>query len=156
VTVITIVAAGNVSRVFAGRCDAVMAGAAGAQHLCVVDRDRRLERDCAMAVLAYVCRLHMSRALARGVGAIVATNAVSDDARMIEYSWEPGSRAMAVVALVAGRDMSGSLPGRLDAVVAADTTASYGRVVHESDHGPARCYMTVGAFTRCRYMVCRF
>ena len=59
---------------------------------------------------------------------------------------------MTVVALISGGDVGRRLSGRLNAVVTADTIASYGGVIHESDHAPVRRNVTVGAFTRRRHM----
>lgn len=55
-TVVAIVAARNVSRVFARRIDAVVAGRARPQYLRVVDDIRRFPDNIIVAVLANVSR----------------------------------------------------------------------------------------------------
>ena len=76
-TVVTIVAAGDVVCVFADRNDAIVTGAAAAQHLCVVDCEGGCENIRVVAVLTDVSGLNVVRAFAGFLDAIVATNAVS-------------------------------------------------------------------------------
>ena len=155
-TIVAIVAAGDVRRVFAGRRDAVMAGAAGAYYLGVVDGDDGLKRNGAVAVLADVTCLHVSRTLTGGSDAIVATDAVADDACVIEHGREPCSGAVAIVALIVGGNMTRRFSRRLNPIVAADTASCNRRVIHERDHCPIRCYVAVRAFARRCNVGCRF
>jgi len=71
VTVVAIVAAGKVRWMLADCNNTIMARAAGANDLCVVDRDGRLKGHCTVAVFADICRLHVNRASTRGGHAIV-------------------------------------------------------------------------------------
>ncbi len=82
--VITVIATGDVGRVFAGRLDAVMAGTASAQDLCVVHRKHRRPDVRSVAVLANVAGLDVRRSLARGIGAVMATDTVTRDVDVIE------------------------------------------------------------------------
>ena len=56
VAIIAVVAALDVILVLAGRRRAVMAGAASAQHLCVIDGKAWRPNVRGMAVLAHICR----------------------------------------------------------------------------------------------------
>ena len=91
-TVVAGVATGDVRRVFAGRRDAVMTGAAGTQHLRVINGEHRREHVGSVAILAHVGRLYMRRAFANGFGAVVAVDAIAGDVHMIEIGWQPASR----------------------------------------------------------------
>lgn len=124
--VVTIIAAGNVGRVFTRRRDAIMTGTTGAQDLCVIDRRGRCKGDGAVAVLANVGGLHVRRALPCRGSAVMAAHAVPSNARMVEYGREPGAHSMAVVALIVGRNMGWRLPGRLYSIVAADAASGDG------------------------------
>ena len=85
VTVITIIAAGYVCRVLANCRDAVMAGATGSYHLCVINRSGRLKSSRAVAVFADVCCLHVRRTFAGCCGSVMAAHTVSDDACVIKH-----------------------------------------------------------------------
>jgi len=122
----------------------------------VIDRDRGLECDGAVAVLADVTCLHVSRTLAGGSDAIVATDAVTGDTCVIEHGREPCGGAVAIVALIVGGNMTRRFSHRLDPIVAADTASCNRRVIHERDHCPIRCYVAVRAFARRCNVVCRF
>jgi len=56
VAIVAVVAALDVILVLAGRRRAVMAGAASAQHLCVIDGKAWRPNVRGMAVLAHICR----------------------------------------------------------------------------------------------------
>ncbi len=102
VAVITIIATCNMGYMFAGRGNSVMAGTAHAQHLCVVNCGHRLKRYCAVAVFADIGRLYVCRAPARSISTIVTTNAVSNDAGVIENGRYPASCVVTVVTLISG------------------------------------------------------
>lgn len=141
--VVAIIAAGNVGRVFTRRSETVMAGAARAQNLGVIDRRGRCKGDRAVAVLADIGRLHVCRGLARSGSAVVAAHAVPSNTCVIEYGREPGAHSMAIVALVVRRNMGWRLPGRLYSIVATDAAAGNGGVIHKRDDGPTGRNMTV-------------
>ena len=100
--VIAICAAANVSRMLAGRRHAVMAGAACTQNLRVIDRDDGNERNRAMTVFADVGRLHVCRAFASPGSAVMATDAISENAGVVEIRREPASRIVTIFALIPG------------------------------------------------------
>jgi len=54
-----------------------------------------------MAILADVGGLDVSRVLARGIGAVVATGAIACDVDVIEIGGQPASGRMTVFAIVA-------------------------------------------------------
>lgn len=122
----------------------------------MVDGDDGLKRNDAVAVLADVTCLHVSRALAGGSDAIVATDAVTGDACVIEHGREPCGGAVAVVALIVGGNMTRRFSRRLAPIVAADTASCNRRVIHERDYCPIRCYVTVRTFARRCNVGCRF
>ena len=86
-TVIAIGAAGNVCRVLAGGYYAVMAGAAATEHLRMVYRVNRHPDIRVMAVFTNISRLNVREVLAGGFDAVVATDAVANNACMIEIGW---------------------------------------------------------------------
>jgi len=138
VTVITISAACNVRRVLASCRDAVMAGAAGTEHLRVIDRNGWLKCGRAVAVLANIGCLDVHRTFAGCAGAIMATHAISGDSCVIVHGREPGSHVVAIVALIIGRNVIRCLSRRLDTIVATGAAAGNGRVIHESNYRPIR------------------
>ncbi len=84
VTVITRIATGDMRWVLAGCRDAVMARAAGADHLGVVNGKRGRKNIGVVAVLADITGLDMCRILTRGIGAIVTVDAVASDIDVIK------------------------------------------------------------------------
>lgn len=98
--VVAVASTRYVGRMLARCRDAVMTGAASAEHLCMVHCDRGLECRRAVAVFADIACLQMSRTLSGSARAIVAADAVSDNTGVIENRGEPGGNVMAVVALV--------------------------------------------------------
>ena len=83
-TVIAIGATCNVCRVFACRYYAVMAGAAGSEYLCMVYRVNGHPDIRVMAVFTNISRLNVRQVFAGGLNAVVATDAIANDACMIE------------------------------------------------------------------------
>jgi hypothetical protein len=83
-TVVTVVAARNMRRVFSRRGGTVMAGPTGSNYLRVINRNRWLKGEGAMTVFADISCLYVSHALANSSSAVVARYAVSSDTRMIE------------------------------------------------------------------------
>ena len=63
--VITVVAAAYVGRVLAGSNNSIVTRATGANDLSMVNSYGRLKSNCAVAVFADICRLHVNRAFAR-------------------------------------------------------------------------------------------
>jgi len=107
----------EVTRVFASRDNAVMAGRARAQHLGMIHPDYGAPRGRAVTVLAHVGRQRMCPPFAGRVQSVVTAGAVTGDGRVIEVCRDPGNGRMTVVAVVAARDVVGVLACRDRAVV---------------------------------------
>ncbi len=101
-TVVTIVAAGDVRRVFASCRHAIVSRAAGAQNLCMVNGECWRVGHSAVAILANVGGLDVRWSLAGGCDAIVTGDAIANDAGVIEKGGQPTSNIMAIVALIVG------------------------------------------------------
>ena len=84
VTVIAVVAAGDVCRVLASSTDAVVAGATSTKNLGVIDHYHGHEHSRGMAVFTDIGRLRVCRVLAGCVRAVMAVDAATGDGRMIE------------------------------------------------------------------------
>jgi len=89
----------------------------------------RLPAGHRVAGLAAVARGDVGRVLAGGAAAIVAADAVVDDARVVEPGRCPGGGGMAVAALGRRRDVRRRLAGGDGAVVARGAAAGEGGVV---------------------------
>jgi len=87
VAVVAVIATCYVSRVFASGGNAVMAGAACSQNLCVVDRNNGHEYNCAVAVFTDVRRQRVRWVFAGGVRTVMAVAAVTRDTGVIEIRW---------------------------------------------------------------------
>lgn len=146
--VIAVVAAENMRRVFAGRCLTVVARIAATQYLRVIHGIDRRPGDTAVAVLTDICRIHVCWMLAGGVHAVVATEAIPRDVRMIENCRCPQGARVAIIALVAGNNMPWWFSGCLNTVVAGTATAGHGCVIHICDRTPGRG--RVAGLTHCR------
>ncbi len=85
--IIAVVAARDVSRVFARCRNAVMAAIAGTQYLGVIDRHDRRPQICGVAVLADIRRLHVSRIFSCRVRAVMAAHAVPGNVYVAEVRW---------------------------------------------------------------------
>lgn len=124
--VVAVVTAADVGGVFADCRNAIMAGAAGAHYVRVVNCNHRLKRDRAVTIFADTRRLYVQRTLTGRCGAVMATDTVSDNACMVEDRGHPRRDVMAVVTLLARRNMSRRFTGGLNAVVTTTTTAREG------------------------------
>ena len=82
--VVAVIAARDMCRVLARSNDAIVAGAAAAQYLCVIHGERWYPHSAVVAVLADIRRQRMSWGLAGPGYAVMAIDAVADDARMIK------------------------------------------------------------------------
>jgi len=85
------IAAGDVGWMFTGRRDAIMAGAASAQYLGVIDGKGGRPDIRRVAVLANIGCLYMCRRLAGGLRAIVAAHAIASDIDVVEVGRQPGN-----------------------------------------------------------------
>lgn len=103
--VVAIVAAGNMSRVFANGRNAIVAGIAGTGNLRVIDNVHRHPDIGCMAVFADICGLYMSWVFARRVGTIVTAGAITRDVHMIKIRRQPADGGMAIIAIIAAVDV---------------------------------------------------
>ncbi len=133
VTVIAIVAACDMTLVFAAGGNTVVAGAAGAKDLGVVDNHDGHENVGRMAVFADICRLRVGYAFPCCITAVVAIYAIGGNRGVIEGCRQPGSCRVAVIAGIAAGDVCGMLAGGNDAIMTVSTTAKYLRVI-DSHH----------------------
>jgi hypothetical protein len=99
-TIVTLIATGDMCWVLACGSYAIVTGSASADNLSMVNGHRRHESCGAMAVFADICRLHVNGTLAHGGKPVMTRNTVSDDADMVENSRRPGSDSMAVITLI--------------------------------------------------------
>ena len=123
-TVITVVATGNVGRVFSVGRSTIVAGVAGAGDLCVIDRIGRHPDVGCMAILTDFRRQDMGRVFAGRVGAIVAAGAIAGDVHVIEIRWQPADSGVTVVAAVVAVYMGRSFASRYHPIVAG-TAGTY-------------------------------
>ena len=83
-TVVAGIATRNMRWMFTGRDHAIVTGAADTDYLRVVNGKHGHEHIGVMAVFAHVARLNMRRALAGGVRAVMAVNAITGNIQVIE------------------------------------------------------------------------
>lgn len=83
-TVVAIIATGDMVWMFANGCNTVVTRAATTYCLRVIHRIDRRKHIAGMTIFANIARLHMRWALASGIGAVVATNAIARDIDVIE------------------------------------------------------------------------
>ena len=128
-TVVTIIAAGDVRRVFSGCSDAVMTGTAGPGYLCMVDRIGRRPHIAVVAVLADIRGLYVCQILASGFDAVMAAEAVARDIHVIECRGSPGNRRVTIVAGIVAGDVRRVFADCDDAVMTGAADADDMRVV---------------------------
>jgi hypothetical protein len=95
----------------------------------------------------------VSRIFAFGDRAIVTTNAIAGDTRVVVAGTHPGDRVVTVIAGVRTHDMAGVFTLGDNAVVAALTTSDHGNVVDSKHVGPYRGRVASLAFTDDPYML---
>jgi len=100
VAIITVIAAGDMRRVFPGRDRTVVAGITGADDLGVIEGVRRYKLRRVVAVFAGVRRLNVSDWFSRGIHTVVAANAVTGNASVIKNRRYPAIGLMAILALI--------------------------------------------------------
>lgn len=91
VTVIAGIAAGDVRRMFADGCDAVVAGTAITDDLCVIDSKDRRKNIGRVAVLAHITGLDVCRTFADSLDPIMAIDTIAGDVHVIEVRRQPAS-----------------------------------------------------------------
>lgn len=149
-TVLAGVAAENVTSVFSGGNNAVVARAAAAEHLRVIDAGHRRERDDRMAVLTDVCRQCMRRRLADRCDVVVAIDTLTRDVVVIEVRRRPARGRVAVVAGIAARDVCRMFPDCGYTVVARAARPEHLRVIDLCDGRERRRRMAILAEARRR------
>lgn len=116
--VVAVVTAFDVRDAFSFGNNAIMAIAAIAQNLGVIDGQDRRENSRAMAVFTNVGRLDMRCILAGRKRSVMTANAVAGIGGVIESCRQPASARMAIIAGIATGDVRGVFSGGDDAVVA--------------------------------------
>jgi len=123
-----------VSRILAGRINAVMTGCATCRYAGMVEI-RRHKSVGSVAIIAIVATGNMGRALADGDRVVMAGAASTDYLRMIDpIGRGPLRNAMAVFAHTRRLNMVGLLARRVAAVVASTTTTRDIRVIEVCRH----------------------
>ena len=150
--IVAVGAAVDMSRVFAGRGDAVMARAACAQNLRVVHRVRGHPGIWVVAVLADIACLNMCRILAGRFRPIVATGAIAGDADMIEVRRQPASGRVAIVAGIAARNVSRVFACCCVAVMTGSARAEYLCMVDRRRRHKRECAVAVFTDVAGRYV----
>lgn len=140
---------------FAGRCDAVMAAGAGAQHLAVID-SCRCPGVGGVAGIAQGRRVDVVGRLAGCRGPVVTSGAAALHLRMV-YSQRgrPGRGAVAGLASTGAGDVNCGFAGCRRAIVAAGTIADHSCMI-EHGVGPGDRVVARAALRRRRYMSRRF
>ena len=87
VTVIAGIAAGDMCWMLADRSDAIVAGAAGAYYLGVIDRQHGRKQIRRVAIFADIGRLNVGGVLADCIRAVVTADAIARDIDVIEVRW---------------------------------------------------------------------
>lgn len=128
------VGAGNMSRRFTDRqrrhgTAAAMATDTRSDDLTVINGDHRNPRTGAVARLANVGGAVVIGRFAHGRGAVVATQAIAENARVIEPRGRPRRGVVAYLARLIGRNVIAGFARSLHAVVAGIAVARNARVV---------------------------
>ena len=127
--VVTSIAACDVSCMLASCRRPIMAGEAGADNMRVVYAVHRRPGHVVMAVFAHIAGRYMQRAFAFSTNAIMATETVVCDIRMVKCRGRPCNRRVAIFANIAGLEVRQAFPRGLDTIVAIGAAAGDIRVV---------------------------
>ena len=132
-TIVTIVAAGDVVQVFTGGREAIVARATRAQNLRMVDYVCRHPDIAVVTVFAHIGGLYVRQILAGGGRSVVATDAITGNTNMVEARGPPAGRRVTVVAGVAAVYVRRVLAGRNEAVMTRAADAQNVRVIDGKD-----------------------
>jgi len=122
VTVIAIVTAGDMRRIFASGNDAVVAGATTPDHLGVIDSHHGRKRSRGVAVLTDIGRLNVFRVLTGCVRTVVTGATITQNLCVVDRRHgRKHIRGMAVLTDICRLRVCWVLAGRCGAVVTADT-----------------------------------
>ena len=116
-------------RVLASGGDTVVAAAARADDLGVIDDHHRHKDICGVTVFTHNRRLNVCQAFTGCIRAVMAANAVASDVYVIEIGRQPANCAVAVIAIVAAGDMCRVLARGNGAIVAGAATSQNLRVI---------------------------
>ncbi len=128
-TVVAIIAAGDMRWVLACRNDAVVARAAGTDHLGVIHGVCWHPDIGIVAVFANFRCQNVRRVFAGCLYAVVAACTIAGDTNVIEIRGQPTGGRMTVITIVTARDMRWMFACRCGAVVARATSAQDLRMV---------------------------
>lgn len=95
-TVVAIITTRNMRRMFTGRGITVVAGSAATEDLRMIHGVDWHPDIAVVAVLTNVCSLDVSRILAGRCDAVVAVDAITNDAGVIKIGGQPPGRRVAV------------------------------------------------------------
>ena len=129
---------------FARGGSAVMAGAAGAEHLLVIHPGYRNPGARGMAAHTVRGGADMAGRFARGSGTVMTAAACPSYLAMVESGPGPCRRCMTLFTVVAAWDVRTWLAGCLNAIVAGLAIAGNQAVV-KAVYVPGRCHMTLVA-----------
>jgi len=118
VTVVAVVATGDVRRVLAGGRDTVVTGTAGAQYLCVIDRKDGRPDVRRMAIFTDIACLQVRRTFSGRFDTVMAADAVARNVDVVEVGGQPAGCRVTVIAVGAAGDMRRVFAGGRDAVMA--------------------------------------
>jgi len=96
-TIVAVITAGDMRRVFTRRHRSVVAARTGTDDLCVVDPIGWREDNVVVTIFANICGLDMRGVFANRIVAVVAAETVVDYVRVIKCRRDPASRRMAVI-----------------------------------------------------------
>jgi len=152
VTVVAIVATGDMRRVLACRNDAVVAGAAGTDNLGVVHGVSRNPDIGVMAVFANFRGQNVCRVFAGRLNTVVAARAVAGDTYVIKIRGQPAGCRMAVITIITARDMRWVLACCCSAVVARAAGTQNLRMVDGIGRRKYVCVVTILTNVACLYV----
>ena len=154
-TIRAVLAAVDMTGVFARRRRAIVATDAAAEHLEVIDLRDRSKRNDRMAVLADSGCCYMAERLTHRLDAVVTTGTVASDVVMIEIGRRKSDRRMTVLASIAAWNMVCALAERNAVVMTTDAAAKHLRVIHRHHGCEVHDRMTVFADVCRRRMINR-
>ena len=135
-TIVAVIAARYVRRILTFGRDPIVAGEAGADHLCVIHHVGRRKGHVVVAVLTDIGRIDMRRVLAHCFDAVVAAHAVVRDVGVVKVGRCPRDGRVAIVAVIATRNVGRVLAGRGTAVMTRKAGADNLGVVHRKYRVP--------------------
>lgn len=152
-TVIAVAAARDMTGVLAGRRNAVVAAATGACYLRMIDRVCGRPHIAVVTVFANVRGLNMGGMFASCLNAVVTTEAVPDDAGVIEVRRSPCHGRVTVITAIAAVDMCRMLARRHDSVMTGCAGTEYLCVIDDEhrreDIGAVAVFADIGCLNMC-------